>query len=105
MKHGPRRRGDHAQTTRKLRQRPLAGRVEQPLAFELLLQPLELGLPDAHARRLHEVHDELEIAARLVERHVAVGQHLRPILDRRAAGRATEHHAAELGLFVLQGEV
>ena len=47
----------------KARQRALARRVEQALGFELLLQALELGLPGADAGRLHEVDDELEVAA------------------------------------------
>src|SRR3989304_4500524 len=50
----------------------IPGRSDQPLGLQLLLEPLELGLPGADTRRLHEVHHQLQVAAGLVEGDVAV---------------------------------
>src|SRR3972149_4850904 len=58
-------RGDDANAHRKRGQGALAGLVEQAFRRQLLLQPLELRLSRADPRGLHEIDDELDVAALL----------------------------------------
>ena len=71
-------RGDDADTLRKRRQRSL-GPVEEALRTELLLELLEGPLQRTRAQLLHGLGDELELAARLVDRDFAANLNLHPV--------------------------
>src|SRR3974377_1624390 len=79
--------------SREPRKRSLAGLVEQPLLFELCLQPLVFCLERADALRLDEVDVELKLAARLVERNAAVRGDGGAVCD-EAGGRGLRAAAA-----------
>ena len=70
--------------------RALASLVEQALRLQLLAQAFELRLARADAGGLDEVDDELDVAATLVERHVAVGEHLGTVLRWACRGTGAE---------------
>jgi len=74
------------------------------LYLALQAQPLELGLPDADAGRPYVVDDELELAARLVEGDVTVGEDLGAVLKGRAAHRPAEHRDKGAGTVVSGGQ-
>ena len=101
------RRRHHTETARNPGQRPLVRRVEQSLGREARAQLLEGDLERAAAAGLEVAHEELEVAARLVDRRLAEDEHLEPFLglEHEAARRAAEERGAELRSGVLQGEV
>ena len=101
------RRRDHADGARPGGQRALARGVEPARRLELRLQLREALVERARAGRPHPVDDELELAARLVQRR------RRAHVDRHAVGQleveqlrlAAPQHAAHLRALVLEREV
>ena len=76
--------------------------IEQAFRRQRGLELLILLLKQTFARRLHAFHDDLIIAARLVQRDIGADQHLLPVLrtERHAAVAVAEHRAAHLGVIV-----
>ena len=64
-------RGDDADRARMTRQRPFQTGIEQPLGLEPRPQAQEALVQRARRRRLHRLGDELQLAARLVDREPA----------------------------------
>ena len=81
----PRGRGDDADGAREGRQRPLARGIEEPFGLELALELLEGELERAEPLGLHQLDDELVLAARGVDVEAAEGQHLQAVLELEAA--------------------
>ena len=79
---------DHADTRREARQRSLARGVEEALGFQPPAQLLEGELERTRPARLELAHDQLQIAARLVDGHVGVDDHLEPVLGLERAAAA-----------------
>ena len=79
-----RRRGDEADALRKLRQRTFAFWREQTFRRELLFQFFKLDLQRADALQFHGAHDHLVLAARFVNRHVALQQNFLAIRQQLA---------------------
>ena len=100
-------RRDDPDRPRMRRQRALSRRVEEPEPLERLLDPQERLVERAGAGAAQLLDLQLELAARRVQ----AGQH--PRVDAVAVARrpvealvaAPEHHAADLGVAVLQREV
>jgi hypothetical protein len=92
---------------RQRRQLPLARGIEQALGVELPTQLLEGELERPDTLGLELADHELQLAARLVHREVAIGEHLHPLfgLEGHASGSALEHGGAKLTAVVLQREV
>ena len=99
--------GDESDPLRERRQRALALDGEQALGLELRAQPLELRCERADALRLHEVDDEREVAALLVERERAVDDDREALVDPLplADVAAAEQHAAQRAASVAEREV
>ena len=97
----------HSHDARPVRQLLLALGVEQALACQAPAKLLEGELQRPASARLELLHDELQIAARLVHGELAVGQHLEPVfrIEDQAPGRAAKQHRAELTCVVLEREV
>src|SRR5207245_3846622 len=102
-----RRRGHDADAAGEPRQRPLAGRVEEALLLELLLQLLEGLLERALAERLEHLHRELVLAAGRVDAEAAADHDLHAVLGAEAdeARGRLPHHGPDLRLVVLEGEI
>ena len=83
MEDGACGRGNYADTGWKSRQSAFTGLVKEAVGGELLFEALELGLARADTGGLHKVDDKLDVAALLVERDVAVGEHLGAVFDYR----------------------
>ena len=100
-------RGRDADVAREERQRPFARLVEESLRREPLLQLLERELERAAAERLEPIDDELQIAARRIERDLAADNDALAVGGREDEDlhRAAEHHAAQVAAVVLQREV
>ena len=67
VERGAGERGDDADRARMRRQRALERGVEEALGLEARAQPNEPFVQRALARRLHDLGDELQLAARLVD--------------------------------------
>jgi hypothetical protein len=98
-----------ADAPRQRRERTLPRDVEEALLRQLFLEREILLHQVAEPRELRAQDDELVVAARTVDRDVAVERDLRAVLQsvaRRAAlVRALEHHAGDLRAGVLEREV
>ncbi len=106
-KRGAGRRGHDADAARKAGQGALARGVEQAFGREFLLERLEAPPELAFPRLLEMVHDQLELAARLVEPDAGSQKDLQAV-PRRETHREialAEHGAAHLGILVLEREV
>jgi len=102
-KGGARSTGHDADDLGEAWKRPLALRVEEPLSLEGFTDALEARGEVAFSGRPCRPRDELELAARLVERELAAKDDPRAVLQRRlgATGIGLEHHSTELGVFLL----
>ncbi len=103
-------RGDDADAAGEGGQGALAALLEEAFLLQLLAQQLELGVTQADALGLDEVDDDLELAAGFVDGDAAVDDDLGAlcqVID--DAGRAehggAEQDAAQLSVFVFEGEV
>ena len=105
--HGTLGRAHHSQPARQEGQGTLALGIEETLGCQLLLELFEGQRQGTGAGRLDRMYRELETAARFVDGQAAAAAHLLPILQAEAqsTGVACIHHAVELRLRVLQGEV
>ena len=76
--------------------------IEQAFRRQGGLQLFILLLKQSFARRLHALHDNLIIAARLVKGNVGANQHLLPVLrtEGHPAVAVAKHCAAHLGVIV-----
>ena len=104
---GAARRGGDADALGVARERALAGRIEEALFGQFLLELLEGELERAVAQGLQEFDDELVFAARLEDVDAAAREHGETVLGLEfpIAVRGAEGHYAHLRLGLLQGEV
>jgi len=104
---GTRRRRHHPDAPGQRRQRSLARRIEESLGFEAAAKLLERELERAAPARLELANDDLEIAARLVDRDVPVDQHLEAVLglEGESAGSAAKERTAHPAGVVFEREV
>ena len=111
VEDGAARRCDNADSCRKSGEGALPRLIEQALRLELRLQPFELHLQQPGAFGLHEVDDELQVAALLIEAGAAVHDDGAPVIKLARCGgagtvvAALEEDAAHRPAAVLQREV
>ncbi len=100
-------RRDDAERARQARERTFAGRVEQPLATEPLLELLEGHLQGAEATRLDLLGVKLQRAADLIDIHPPAHNDLHPVDHAKAQppGGRTEHHGVDRAAGVLEREI
>ena len=103
----PARAGDDRDPTGQERQLPLAGRLEEPLFLQALLQLLESDLQRARSERLDGVADELVPALRLVHGEPAAGHDRESVLDgeSKPPRLGAKEHRIETGVGILEREV
>jgi hypothetical protein len=89
------------------RERPFAFRRKKPFGLESLLQLFEGQLQGANALQFDRANDELVLATRLINRHVAVQEEFVSIFQEFAMGDrfAAEKHTLQLRVSILQREV
>ncbi len=104
---GARRRGNHADSTWKRRQWPLAIGVEEAFGFEPLPQLFKGKLQRSGADRFHGFADQLQLAALLVDAYPAPHQHMESVRGTKTKQQrlTPEKHHRQLSLSVFQGEV
>jgi hypothetical protein len=108
VQHRADRRCDDAHDSRVEGQRPLPCRIEQTLRVELCAEPLEGEAPEpAVTGRLDAAHDELEVAALLVEGDGPEGADLHALVRLRGQPLrvGAEHDGVDLGVAVAEAEV
>ena len=107
MQRGSPQRSDQTDAARQYGQWPLAGRVEQAFGLQLGLQALELLEQGALPGPRQAFHDQLQVAAWLIDAQPALDfDHVAIARGKvQQAGRAAEHGAANLALAVLEREI
>ena len=88
-------------------QRPFAFRRKQAFGLQLFVEGVESHLGRTGAEGAHIVHIQLERAVPLIDRGVAVGQHLHAVLGLKIQQPrlVAEHDALHAGGLVLQGKI
>ena len=108
VQHGTRGGGDQADSTRRMWNESLAGRVEETLRLQRALQRLQLSREEAHATgSLHSCGDQLIAAPRTIEIDAATNDDNLADCGRllARANRSAEPNYIECGLFISQREV
>src|SRR6185437_5583997 len=100
-------RRDQSDSLRITRKRAFSLGGKQAFGGELLLELFERNLQRAHALQLDGANNQLILAARFVNRDVALQQHFLPVLEQLTMRHhfATEQHAAQLRTSVLEREI
>jgi hypothetical protein len=100
-------RSNDADGAREGWQEAFACGIEEAFGEEACLELFEGQLDPSRSARLHGVSDELELAARFVDRYAAPDKDCEAVVGAKPKklGLATEEDDGELGVGILEGEV